>query len=325
MAVGGRLFVQYRRAQEFLRSTAPMRAAYEQFLAANLCQFSIELEDEQSFRVEATAYSHEAITLARVITRRAGESGSRRQSEIQRDSSPRYGIYVPLAGNHEIDHAGTTTTLGPNSLLLFSGTEEFIYRKSEGADALYLLVPKAFLDRRFSRIEGFCGQLNPPEGIRHLLIGTIRALHGGAGGMDPEEFGVAVQMATNLIYMTIEKSADFSESVTPVRAANLAKVKRIIKGRCLDSGLTLAAIADESGLSLRYLHYLFRDEGCTVGEYLMQKRLENAYRLLAIGAPTVTRVTDVCFASGFSNLSHFSAAFRRTYSCTPRDVLMGRN
>ncbi|MGZ6023347.1 MAG: helix-turn-helix transcriptional regulator, partial [Rhizomicrobium sp.] len=79
-------------------------------------------------------------------------------------------------------------------------------------------------------------------------------------------------------------------------------------------------IAKMCGFSLRYIHDLFRDEGCTLRDYLMHERLQCARTMLEAGDKTVT---DVCMAAGFTSLSHFSTAFRREFSIPPSKVRRG--
>jgi AraC-like DNA-binding protein len=79
-------------------------------------------------------------------------------------------------------------------------------------------------------------------------------------------------------------------------------------------------VAKQCGISLRYLHEIFRTEGMTVSEYLKQQRLVRARRMLE-NAGFDTTVTEVCFSCGFSNTSQFSTAFRRAFLMSPREVL----
>ena len=53
----------------------------------------------------------------------------------------------------------------------------------------------------------------------------------------------------------------------------------------------------------------------TPTEFINIKRLNFAAELIADGK---TEITDICFACGFNNLSHFYHCFKQRYGCTPK-------
>jgi len=54
----------------------------------------------------------------------------------------------------------------------------------------------------------------------------------------------------------------------------------------------------------------------TVFAWLRDRRLERARRHLMDGGETITGIAFLC---GFSSSSHFAAAFRERYGCTPAE------
>lgn len=77
----------------------------------------------------------------------------------------------------------------------------------------------------------------------------------------------------------------------------------------------VGSIAIEVGLSPQHLSSRFKAEtGCTVGEYIRRRRLEQARRLLA---QTSTCLTDIAAQVGFYDQSHFARAFRSHIGETP--------
>jgi len=77
---------------------------------------------------------------------------------------------------------------------------------------------------------------------------------------------------------------------------------------------TLASLASAAAISPFQFARVFRQlTGRPPHQYLMQTRLEAARRMLLDGVS----VTDACFDSGFSSLSHFIHVFKRRFACTP--------
>jgi AraC-like DNA-binding protein len=58
----------------------------------------------------------------------------------------------------------------------------------------------------------------------------------------------------------------------------------------------------------------------TFSEHVLEKRLMHADEALLSPARHSTRIADIAFQSGFSDLPHFDRSFRRWFGCTPRDV-----
>ncbi len=102
-------------------------------------------------------------------------------------------------------------------------------------------------------------------------------------------------------------------------AALMEKIMACINRRLCDSDFNVEALADEVGLSRVQLHRRIKDiTGITVGEFLRNLRMKQAAELLAKGDVTVSQVT---YAVGMSNPTHFTTAFKKYYGVTPTEYL----
>ncbi|MFC5404111.1 AraC family transcriptional regulator [Cohnella soli] len=82
--------------------------------------------------------------------------------------------------------------------------------------------------------------------------------------------------------------------------------------------LTLASTARHVGLSANYFSECFRKEtGVSFQRFLQDSRLQFAHSMLGV---TQLPITEICYASGFGNLSHFERAFKSKYGRTPRQA-----
>jgi AraC family transcriptional regulator, positive regulator of tynA and feaB len=97
------------------------------------------------------------------------------------------------------------------------------------------------------------------------------------------------------------------------------RICNIIKDRSADPAFGPAEVAIEAGISLRYLQKLFtaRNSSCT--HFMNSARLDHAARLLHRRAllNTSQPVSEIAYASGFSNYTHFARQFRRRFGHPP--------
>jgi AraC-like DNA-binding protein len=142
-----------------------------------------------------------------------------------------------------------------------------------------------------------------------------------AASMSGPEFLRVCALAADLILLALTGCHDLMTKERSVRAANLARARHIIRARLGDPDLKVSDIAVECGISLRYLHDLFRDYGHSVGDTLKSERLQRARTLLECTTDQQMPVTNVALSCGFSNVSHFSTAFRRAFNISPSEVL----
>ena len=104
-----------------------------------------------------------------------------------------------------------------------------------------------------------------------------------------------------------------------------ARVCGIIKDRFSDPNISPSEVAAEMGISLRYLQSLFTNRGSTCGHYISSLRLDHAAHLIKRRALVKTGqpLSDIAYACGFRDYTHFARGFRQRFGSTPGAVGAG--
>lgn len=104
---------------------------------------------------------------------------------------------------------------------------------------------------------------------------------------------------------------------TPVRTSDngMAEVQELIRSRIADPALTIAELADASGLSISYFRKVFTETyGIAPVRYITLLRIAHARKLLA---ETRMSVSDIAEASGFTDVYYFSRIFTKSTGLSP--------
>lgn len=173
----------------------------------------------------------------------------------------------------------------------------------------------------------------PEHRIRHLAATklahgpSLRLLSGYLDSMWKEDLGdhqAAQTVGGHLVDLVAlalsEVGTNESAKQGGLRAARLAEVLQLISDQIGNPGLSIAVVADQMGVTPRYIHLLLEQSDKTFAKHVLQKRLERALELLNADTRGERKIADIAFAAGFSDLSYFNRAFRRQFGDTPSRI-----
>jgi AraC family transcriptional regulator len=150
--------------------------------------------------------------------------------------------------------------------------------------------------------------------VTHLLLAIRDLAHSrSASGAEYGDSLCAVLME----HLRRSSSDWRGERVKDGQVLSSTRLRRVLEyvEAHLDEGISLSALAHESGTSPFHFSRLFkRRTGLAPHQFIIQKRMERARSLLS---DADLSINEVAFRCGFSQQSHFTSTFRRTVGVSP--------
>ena len=158
------------------------------------------------------------------------------------------------------------------------------------------------------------------EGLT-LLVGYLGVLRKSGPPSVPETREAVQAHLIDLTVLTVTHSSLGESQAGCVVAARRAAALEYIASHFQDPALSGSRIAQDLGISRRYLQRLLEGTGRSLTEHVNELRLERASVLLACGGDR--RVSDIALEVGFSDVGYFNRLFRSRYGDTPLGVRVG--
>jgi AraC-like DNA-binding protein len=126
---------------------------------------------------------------------------------------------------------------------------------------------------------------------------------------------------SDLVALAIRMTLDEALGATRVdRSVRIQAVKADILDKLGRRDLTVRPVAENHQLSPRYLQRLFKDEGITFSDFVLDRRLDRARHMLSDPDIAGRSISAIAFACGFGDLSYFNRCFRRRYGMSPSEA-----
>jgi len=251
-----------------------------------------------------------------------GHRVSRRTEDVRQSPSETYYVYCQVGEaawfmqeeRHVLALRGDIVIADPNLPFSTGASGDFDFR--------IWRVPRRSLDA-YLALPGHLPMVHLPFDSAEcsLVAGCLGALAAQGGRIDPRIVEPVADNLVRLVAMAAGIAPELRDAGREaIRAAALQRILRHLDRHYADPELSPARVASTLGMSVRKLHMLFGPSGRTFGEWLLEKRLDEARRLLTAPATAGRSIADIALAAGFSDLSSFYRAFRVRWGVTPGEL-----
>jgi len=248
----------------------------------------------------------------------------RNRQHISRLDKDCYYLHFIHRGKVNVIQGGETHYSNAARAAIFSAAEPYELECIGEGRSFYLELPRDTFAQRFPREQiPLSATINSTQGLGRIAAEFCASLATeGAKLEDDARAHLGSQLMDMLAFTLLTDGGDMPASEGSVQQARLRSVQQWIEDHLGDPDLSLDKIAGANGMSLRYLHLIFRHCEMSASEWIWNRRLQLCYDEIARGDGR--SITSIAFDSGFNSSAHFSTMFRRKYGMSPRDVARTR-
>lgn len=295
------------------RSTYWHQAIAEAYFALNLT-----FGDAANFNGELRSWTLGAVSLSRL---RSGSLQYRRlPKHLAGETEEQLLVTLPARAEVYFSQCGHDVRCSPGSYIIERSHEPYEFSHAEDADLWVMKIATKALAGRLRAPDRFCSmQFSAAEGVGGLFADLIHHIPQRFASM-PEGAREAIgQQLIDLLALSIQSDdRTLTSGTSTVRTAHLTRIENFVRANLHRLELDPELIARECGISVRYLHEVFRDTNQTLGQWIRDMRLEAAREdLKALGNPM--SITEICYRRGFVDQTYFSRLFKQQTGMSPRD------
>ncbi len=215
-----------------------------------------------------------------------------------------------------------TFTLKQGNIYLLSNTVPYRSKDKAGYDTFNVMIPSQLLQNLIPLLETrYVFPLDQANKKANILQDFVRSLYGSLPFSGDDEARFMENHLLNLLaFMLKDKSEGIDASDSSVKLAHRKRILDYIVHNLANEYMSPETIAQEHGISVSYLHRVFKPHGGTVVDTIREKRLQAAKRLLTNSDMAGLSITEVAYRVGFKHPSDFSRAYKKRYGQSPKDA-----
>jgi AraC-like DNA-binding protein len=242
----------------------------------------------------------------------------RGRAEIARSPVSYYSVHLHLAGSGFLRLRERELAIAKGDVFVTDTLSEF-EMGFPGSSIMVAKVPKKWLAPRVARMDVLHGALaRRDEPLARLVMSYFVNGFETAKELTPDASALFVQHSVELLALALAESP----RLEPVRAVALrdglfVRACRLISLRCGEPGLSPTTIAQALGISPRLLQRIFAERDKTLMAHVWSERVNGAAKLLADPRAAHRSITEIAFACGFSDSTHFGRVFAAHMGMTP--------
>jgi AraC-like DNA-binding protein len=243
-------------------------------------------------------------------------TSERTVKDIARSDADFYYLVLIRSGAMVLRQGDETSVMRAGEIGIMSGQEPGSICPASPRTAKYLTL--AMVGDACTQLKGIESRLGrliiPRTRGSDVLRQCLSALANDFSEHSVDEAAALFTACTHLLTAQCWSLSNAPKRPLPNHRA--AAMLRFVDGHIADPSLSVAMVADAQGVSQRRIHQMFAEVGSTFGGYVTEWRVRCA---AADIHSSQHPIADIAYRHGFSELSTFRRAFRRSLGCTPTE------
>lgn len=227
-----------------------------------------------------------------------------------------------LVGETTFNHEGRVAHLNPGDWIFLDCTRPYSLKHIPTHHknvVLVLQLPRHFFCTRLPNPESLTGYtLSSQTGLGRVTYEFIQSLRRDVAQIEVETKPQLAETLVDLLATNLRETLCPTKTIPRNQAVTLLEVKSFIHRHLADPNLSAFEISKALNISKSYLYLLFQGEDTTVNRYIWDLRLEKCRADLANPLHSHRTITEIAFAWGFNNTTHFSRLFKERYGLSAR-------
>lgn len=238
--------------------------------------------------------------------------GERTAANIRTNPEPYLTFVMPLDDSIVLTAPVKSAVIAQDELAIWDSTQPMRFKlKTARYEQISVLVPQRLLRATPEACSALhCAHVDKNNVLSELCVQHMATL---AKFLDSElrPYEMSLSSVTTSLFDAVIASL-YKAPRDRELLAN--EIKNYIECYITDETLSPKTIAEAFEISTRYVHKLFEHDGSTIGEWILNRRLDrSAGDLLEPDAS----ITDTAFKWGFKDLGHYSRSFKSRFGVPP--------
>lgn len=247
----------------------------------------------------------------------------RAQSDIRADFGENLFLLIQLDGTCGVEQYGRQSFIAPGDCMLVDSSSPSVFHFGGNfSNHLSVHLPRQLIYSEKSTALDISRHLEATDPMSTMLRALVAKL------VKTDAHDKRAPHLRQLLFDTTRQAfaKDDELGLPPVvesASGRFEIIQILIDQNLTDENLTPRWLANRLGISMRTLQEDFNMMGTTASALIRMRRLYLArdHLVHSKDGSTKPNIADVAYSTGFSDISYFNRCFRKTFSCTPKDIL----